>query len=195
MVMQGYGGLLPAGGGRERAVGMIECGPAAGVIGSRVLGRLARPARHHRGRHGRHDLQGRRHPGRRDRIRARADGRPLPLHRAEDRGGVDRRRRRLIVPLEPGTQRCRRSGRARAGARPGPVCYGLGGTEPTLTDVMHADRLHGSGDTSWAARMRLDRRRAPARVFEDADRRAAWHVGRGGGHRHLSGRRAPRSPT
>jgi N-methylhydantoinase A len=40
MVMQGYGGLLPAAEAADRAVGMIECGPAAGVIGARFLGDL-----------------------------------------------------------------------------------------------------------------------------------------------------------
>ncbi|MDP7641764.1 MAG: hydantoinase/oxoprolinase family protein, partial [Alphaproteobacteria bacterium] len=40
LVMQGYGGLLPAEEAAGRAVGMIECGPAAGVIGSRYLGQL-----------------------------------------------------------------------------------------------------------------------------------------------------------
>ena len=40
MVMQGYGGLLPAEEAADRAVGMIECGPAAGVIGAKALGDL-----------------------------------------------------------------------------------------------------------------------------------------------------------
>ena len=40
MIMQGYGGLLPAAEAGERAVGMIECGPAAGIIGTRFLGEL-----------------------------------------------------------------------------------------------------------------------------------------------------------
>ena len=39
-----------------------------------------------------------------------------------------------IVWLEPGTN-IPRVGPRSAGSRPGPVCYGLGGTEPTLTDV------------------------------------------------------------
>ena len=39
-VMQGYGGLLPAQDAADRSIGMLECGPAAGVIGSRVLGQL-----------------------------------------------------------------------------------------------------------------------------------------------------------
>src|ERR1700730_5641449 len=33
MVMQGYGGLLPAQEAANRSIGMLECGPAAGVIG------------------------------------------------------------------------------------------------------------------------------------------------------------------
>mgnify|MGYP002528532434 CR=1 FL=1 len=40
LVMQGYGGLLPADEAANRAVGMIESGPAAGVIGSQFLGDL-----------------------------------------------------------------------------------------------------------------------------------------------------------
>jgi N-methylhydantoinase A len=38
MIMQGYGGLLPAVEAADRSIGMLECGPAAGVIGSRALG-------------------------------------------------------------------------------------------------------------------------------------------------------------
>ena len=40
LVMQGYGGLLPAKEASERAVNMLECGPVAGVIGSKFLGDL-----------------------------------------------------------------------------------------------------------------------------------------------------------
>ena len=40
-----------------------------------------------------------------------------------------------IVSIEPRTN-VPRVGPKSAGARPGPVCYGLGGAEPTLTDVM-----------------------------------------------------------
>src|SRR6202020_2724314 len=39
-----------------------------------------------------------------------------------------------IVSLEPGSKALRVGPRS-AGSRPGPVCYGLGGAEPTLTDV------------------------------------------------------------
>ena len=74
--------------------------------------------RRDRRRHGRHDLQGRRHPERRDRICPRADGRPVSLCRAQDRGGVDRRRRRQHRLARPAyehsacrpAQRRRRSG-------------------------------------------------------------------------------------
>ena len=38
LVMQGYGGLLPAEHAAGRAVNMVECGPVAGVIGSKILG-------------------------------------------------------------------------------------------------------------------------------------------------------------
>src|SRR4029078_12234940 len=40
-----------------------------------------------------------------------------------------------IVSLDPRTG-VPRVGPKSAGARPGPVCYGQGGTEPTLTDVL-----------------------------------------------------------
>ena len=40
LVMQGHGGLMPVAESSTRAVGMIECGPVAGLIGSRHLGQL-----------------------------------------------------------------------------------------------------------------------------------------------------------
>ena len=40
MVMQGYGGLLPAEEAAEGAIGMIESGPAAGVIAANFLAGL-----------------------------------------------------------------------------------------------------------------------------------------------------------
>jgi N-methylhydantoinase A len=52
-----------------------------------------------------------------------------------------------------------RVGPRSAGARPGPACYGLGGTEPTVTD---ANLLLGylSGDSSLAGGVELDREAA-----------------------------------
>lgn len=135
LVMQGYGGLLPAEEAAERAIGMLECGPAAGVIGSRYLGRLM---------------------GDDDIIACDMGGTTFKVGVIRS-GAFDYAREPMvdryhyvapkievasigagggsIVALDPGTD-VPRVGPASAGARPGPVCYGLGGTEPTLTDVM-----------------------------------------------------------
>ncbi len=135
LVMQGYGGLLPAVEAADRAVGMIECGPAAGVIGSKYLGDLM---------------------GDKDVIAADMGGTTFKVGVIQD-GELEFAREPMvdryhyvapkievvsigagggsIVSLEPRTN-VPRVGPQSAGARPGPVCYGLGGTEPTLTDVM-----------------------------------------------------------
>ena len=135
LVMQGYGGLLPAEEASSRAVGMIECGPAAGVIGARYLG----------GTMGDPDV-----------IAADMGGTTFKVGVIQG-GALEFAREPLvdryhyvapkievvsigagggsIVSLEPRTG-VPRVGPKSAGARPGPVCYGLGGTEPTLTDVM-----------------------------------------------------------
>jgi N-methylhydantoinase A len=69
-----------------------------------------------------------------------------------------------IVSLEPGTN-IPRVGPRSAGSRPGPVCYGLGGTEPTLTDVFI---LIGYMDPEifLGGTMNLDKA-AARRVFEE----------------------------
>ena len=135
LVMQGYGGLLPAEEAAERAVGMLECGPAAGVIGSRHLGRLMEDE---------------------DIIACDMGGTTFKVGVIQG-GAIDYAREPMvdryhyvapkievvsigagggsIVALDratgvPGV------GPASAGARPGPVCYSLGGEQPTLTDVM-----------------------------------------------------------
>jgi N-methylhydantoinase A len=135
LVMQGYGGLLPASEAADRAVGMIECGPAAGVIGSQYLGDLM---------------------GDKDVIAADMGGTTFKVGVIQD-GALEFAREPMvdryhyvapkievvsigagggsIVSLEPRTN-VPRVGPQSAGARPGPVCYGQGGTEPTLTDVM-----------------------------------------------------------
>ena len=58
-----------------------------------------------------------------------------------------------------------------AGSYPGPVCYDLGGTEPTTTD---ADVVLGyiSPDGYFDGRMPLDRDKA-VEAIRDEDRRAA----------------------
>jgi N-methylhydantoinase A len=135
MVMQGYGGLLPAGEAAERAVWMIECGPAAGVIGAKYLGDLM---------------------GDRDIIAADMGGTTFKVGVIQG-GELEYAREPLvdrfhyvapkidvvsigagggsIVQLDPKTK-LPTVGPRSAGSRPGPICYGLGGVEPTLTDVM-----------------------------------------------------------
>jgi len=134
LVMQGYGGLLPAAEAAERSIGMLECGPAAGVIGSRALGALL---------------------GQPDVIATDMGGTTFKVSVIQN-GEIEYAREPMvdrfhytqpkievvsigagggsIVWLEPGSN-IPRVGPRSAGSRPGPVCYGLGGTEPTLTDV------------------------------------------------------------
>ena len=135
LVMQGYGGLLPAEEAAGRAVGMLECGPAAGVIGSRHLGQLMEDD---------------------DIIACDMGGTTFKVGVIQG-GTIDYAREPMvdryhyvapkievvsigagggsIVALDPATG-VPGVGPKSAGARPGPVCYGLGGGEPTLTDVM-----------------------------------------------------------
>ena len=73
-----------------------------------------------------------------------------------------------------------------AGAQPGPVCYGRGGTEPTITDAnlilgrLGADRFLGG-------EMRLDVEGAE-RALDDPRRQAARSRSQGGGRRHSAHR-------
>lgn len=134
MVMQGYGGLLPSVEAADRAVGMIECGPAAGVIGAKALGDLM---------------------GDRDIIAADMGGTTFKVGVIQN-GEIEYAREPLvdryhyiapkievvsigagggsIISIDPRTN-VPRVGPRSAGADPGPVCYGRGGKEVTLTDV------------------------------------------------------------
>ena len=135
LVMQGYGGLLPAEEAVNRSVGMIECGPAAGVLGSKYLGQLM---------------------GDLDVIATDMGGTTFKAAVIED-GQLEYARNPIlgrfhyiapkievvsigagggsIVSLDPRTG-APRIGPRSAGADPGPICYGRSGTEPTLTDVL-----------------------------------------------------------
>jgi N-methylhydantoinase A len=135
MVMQGYGGLLPAAEAAERSIGMIESGPAAGVIAASFVGDLM---------------------GDRDVIAADMGGTTFKVSVVQN-GRMEYAREPMvgryhyvapkievfsigvaggsIVSLDPGTN-IPMVGPRSAGALPGPVCYGLGGREPTLTDVL-----------------------------------------------------------
>lgn len=134
LVMQGYGGLVPVGEAAQRPVGMIECGPAAGMIGARHIGGVL---------------------GENNIIAADMGGTTFKVGVIRD-GELDYAREPMvdryhyvasklevvsigagggsIVSVEPHTRRPRIGPRS-AGSRPGPVCYGRGGKEPTLTDV------------------------------------------------------------
>jgi N-methylhydantoinase A len=164
LVMQGYGGLLPAAEAAERSIGMLECGPAAGVIGSRALGEVL---------------------GQPDVIATDMGGTTFKVSVIQN-GEIEYAREPMvdrfhytqpkievvsvgagggsIVWLEPGSN-APRVGPRSAGSRPGPVCYGLGGTEPTLTDVF---MLIGYMDPAifLSGTMQLDRQRAWD-VFKD----------------------------
>ena len=164
MVMQGYGGLLPAREAANRSIGMLECGPAAGVIGSRVLGEML----------GQSDVIATDMGGTTFKVSVIQNGEieyarePMVdrFHYAQPKievvsigsGGGS------IIWLEEGTK-VPRVGPRSAGAKPGPVCYGLGGTEPTLTDVF---MLIGYMDPNifLGGTMRLDPANA-RQVFED----------------------------
>ena len=135
MVMQGYGGLLPADKAATRSIGMVECGPAAGVIGAKFLGDMM---------------------GDSDIIAADMGGTTFKVGVIQD-GKLENAREPMvdrfhylapkievvsigagggsIVSVDPRTK-VPRVGPRSAGSRPGPVCYGNGGEEPTLTDVM-----------------------------------------------------------
>jgi N-methylhydantoinase A len=150
LVMQGYGGLLPAEEAADFSVGMVECGPVAGVIGSRALGQLMADE---------------------NIIAADMGGTTFKVGVIQDgQLGYAREpmidRYHYIVPkidvasigsgggsiisLEPVTG-APLVGPQSAGADPGPICYDRGGDQPTLTDVflligyMSPERfLHGS---------------------------------------------------
>ena len=135
LVMQGYGGLLPAEQAAGRAVNMVECGPVAGVIGSKFLGDGM---------------------GDSNIIAADMGGTTFKVGIIQD-GEIEYAREPLIdrfhysapkidvasigagggslVTLEQDTA-APLVGPRSAGADPGPICYGLGGTRPTLTDVL-----------------------------------------------------------
>ncbi len=135
LVMQGYGGLLSSTEAATSAVTMLECGPAAGVIGAKFLG----------------DIMGDSNV-----IAADMGGTTFKVGIIQN-GELEYAREPIVsrfhycvpkldvvsigagggslITLEAGTK-VPQVGPQSAGARPGPICYGLGGTVPTLTDVL-----------------------------------------------------------
>ena len=122
---------MPAQEAADRSIGMLECGPAAGVTGSRVLGELL----------GQSDVITTDMGGTTFKVSviqngeieyARTDGRPA-LHAAEDRSSVDRFGRRLDR-VAGRRHPIRASDHARQARGPGRSAT-VGRLEPTLTDV------------------------------------------------------------
>jgi N-methylhydantoinase A len=134
LIMQSYGGLVPVSDAYARPVAMIESGPVAGVLGSReVAGAI----------------------GVRNVIAADMGGTTFKVGTARE-GLMEYEHESMVlryhfaapkvdiaslglaggsvVEVEPRT-RIPAIGPRSAGAYPGPVCYGNGGTEPTVTDV------------------------------------------------------------
>ena len=134
LVMQAHGGLLRAEDAPARAVGMIESGPIGGLVGSKVLGnRLGIPNILATDMGGTTFKAGVIREGRIDYER---EPRVYRYHYSLNKmdmvsiglaGGS-------IISVDPSTG-LPKIGPRSAGSDPGPVCYGFGGQEPTITDV------------------------------------------------------------
>ena len=135
LIMQGYGGLLSAEEAAVRAVGMIECGPVAGLIGSRYLGEtLEQPDIIAVDMGGTTSKVGMIQGGSIDYAREPMVGRYHYLAPKIEVVSIGAGGGSLIT-LETGSN-VPVVGPRSAGSTPGPVCYGRGGEVPTLTDVM-----------------------------------------------------------
>ena len=134
LIMQAYGGVLGIEATRKNAVGTIESGPAAGVVGSGFLGGLI---------------------GKKNILATDMGGTTFKVSVIRD-GVIEREHKPVILRhsilsskiwvesigagggsiawIEPETKLLK-VGPHGAGAKPGPVCYGLGGVEPTVSDA------------------------------------------------------------
>lgn len=155
LIMQAYGGVLGIEASAKIAAGLIESGPAAGVVGSAFQGELIQ---------------------KRNIIAADMGGTTFKV--GVIRGGEIERdyspvimRYNILSPkiwvesigagggsiawIDPEAGLLKVGPRG-AGAKPGPVCYALGGTEPTVSD---ADLILGYLNESYffGGRMRLDK--------------------------------------
>jgi N-methylhydantoinase A len=158
LVMQAYGGVLGIDDTCKNAVGTIESGPAAGVIGSRFIGAQL----------GVSSVLATDMGGTTFKVGVIRDGaveidhRPIFMRyqlylskiwvESIGAGGGS------IVWIDPETGFLK-VGPQGAGSRPGPICYGLGGEEVTVSD---ADLILGylNDDCFLGGRMKLDLPRA-----------------------------------
>ncbi len=164
LIMQSYGGVLGVDATARNAIGTIESGPAAGVSGSAWLGRLMDLP----------DVLATDMGGTTFKVSVIRDGaiemdyKPVLLRHqiyatkiwveSIGAGGGS------IAWTDPQTGLLK-VGPDGAGAQPGPACYGLGGTEPTVSD---ADLVLGylNPDYFLGGRMSLDAERARRAVEE-----------------------------
>jgi N-methylhydantoinase A len=164
VIMQSSGGVVPVAEAQSRAVALLSSGPAGGVIGAVELGKTL----------GYRDLITTDVGGTSFDVGLVVDGEPqfsltpvfakyhtvlpsIDISSIGAGGGS-------IAWIEPGTNLLK-VGPHSAGAVPGPVCYGAGGTEPTVTDanvVLH--RLNP--DFFLGGTKRLDASRARAAIEE-----------------------------
>jgi N-methylhydantoinase A len=162
LIMQAYGGVLGIAETCKNAVGTIESGPSAGVVGTHFVGRLIREP---------------------NVIATDMGGTTFKVSVIRD-GVIERDykpvllRHRILstkiwvesigagggsvawVDAETGLLKVGPRG---AGAKPGPVCYGLGGVEPTVSD---ANIVLGYLNENYflGGRMRLDKQAALAAI-------------------------------
>ena len=164
LVMQAYGGVLNIDDTCKNAVGTVESGPAAGVMGSRFFGEQLGIANVLST-----DMGGTTFKVgviRDDRVEK--DHKPIFMRyqlfltkiwvESIGAGGGS------IVWIDPETGLLK-VGPQGAGASPGPICYGLGGTDVTVSD---ADLILGylNEDCFLGGRMKLDKPRTLAAIQE-----------------------------
>jgi len=159
-VMQSGGGIATAETMARFPVRMIESGPAAGALMAAAYGKLT----------GHPDLVAFDMGGTTAKLSLIADGRPQTIHelelhriRLQAGSGIPMTMAAIdLVEIGAGGGSIARAetgvirvGPDSAGADPGPICYGLGGTEPTVTD---ANLVLGylAPDYFLGGRMRLD---------------------------------------
>ena len=162
--MQAYGGVLGMQATQKNAVGAIESGPAAGVVGSHFLGRLT----------GENNILATDMGGTTFKVSVIRDGQierdykpvfmrynilsPKIWVESIGAGGGSI----AWIDEEMGLLKVGPEG---AGAKPGPVCYGLGGTDPTVSD---ANLVLGYLNENYflGGRMKLDKQAAIAAIRE-----------------------------
>jgi N-methylhydantoinase A len=155
LIMQAYGGVLGIEATCKNAVGIIESGPAAGIVGTRFLGE---------------------HIGENNILATDMGGTTFKVSVVRD-GIIERDYKPVILRhslmstkiwvesigagggsvawIDPETGLLK-VGPQGAGASPGPVCYGAGGEQPTVSD---ADLVLGylNADYFLGGRMKLDK--------------------------------------